>query len=634
VIRNVNEFILADEQQKIIDHYGAPLRVLAGPGTGKTFCIIEKIKDLIIRKNISNNNICAVTFTNSASEELRERLEKSGIRHDILPYSNTLHGMGMGILRNNLTRAGLKPGFRPVDSITQRILVRDTVQDLKYKKINLTQKEIQIYIKSYYQKKSQAGIPPVISNNPQQKERLEIFSKYYCDTLDFYNVIDWTDILIKAIYLIDYYEDIKEKIHERTKYLLVDEYQDFSPLEQNFIDKICGNENGLFIVGDEDQSIYETFRFADPQGIINLTNKYKNLKSLSLTLCRRCSPEVISCALKLIENNRRRVSGKKLKPFDKNKKGFVAILPLRSKKAEIEWIVKKVLKLVNQKGYSYKDFMILFTDSKMAKDYIDTFKKSNVPLDIQLKVSNVFSTKYFIWLISTIKFLANNNDNLSLRQCLDYWRGIGSETVRQLRLSAIANKTNLWEVINNLVNNPNAFEGMRQRNKVIAFFKYFSTIKNSKNFSDIAKNFFFTFPECKKDTGCKMLFGHLKKFDGKENIITIEDVMGDFEQQIESGELENKYKKEQGGIRIMTMHSAKGCESPVVFIPALEDDIMPGQYVENIEEQRRLFYVSLTRAKIGVFLTWAKQRTGQEIHIYGRRMLGKNKSRFLIEIEQ
>ena len=98
----MDEITLTDEQQRIIGHYGAPLRVLAGPGTGKTFCIIEKIKDLVVRKNVSHNNVCAITFTNSASEELRERLEKSGIKPDVLPYSNTLHGMGMGILRDNL----------------------------------------------------------------------------------------------------------------------------------------------------------------------------------------------------------------------------------------------------------------------------------------------------------------------------------------------------------------------------------------------------------------------------------------------------------------------------------------------------------------------------------------------------
>jgi len=257
----------------------------------------------------------------------------------------------------------------------------------------------------------------------------------------------------------------------------------------------------------------------------------------------------------------------------------------------------------------------------------------SAPLDIQLKVSNIFGTEYFIWLISTIRWLINNNDNLSLRQSLDYWRGIGSETVRQLRLNALANKDSLWGVINDIVNNPDAFKKIRQRNKVIDFFKYLSALKNSNNFSDVAKKFFSIIPESKEDAGCNMLFEHLEKFDGKEDVVMVEDIMGDFEQQVESGELENKYKKEKDCVRIMTMHSAKGCESPVVFIPVLEDDVMPGQYPINIEEKRRLFYVSLTRAKTGVFLTWAKQRVGQEIHIHGRRMLGKNKSRFLTEIE-
>lgn len=623
--------ILTDEQKKVVEHFGAPLRVLAGPGTGKTFCIIERIVKLITEHKIYPNNICAITFTNAAAGELRHRLEKTGVKPDSLPYVNTLHGFAMGILKKHLKRAGLKTGFRPVCDIIQRILIRDVVEDLKHKNISLTPADVRNFKYAHLQEKSKAGIPYHLANQPLKMKALREFSKRYQENLEFYNAVDWADVLHKTIELIDCYSDIKSEVHTRTQHLLVDEYQDLSPLEQEFVDKICGDQSGLCIVGDDDQCIYETFRFASPQGIIDFPEKYKNSKLLPITLCRRCPPVVIENALRLIKNNKKRVCEKTLKPFYKDKKGFVVTLKNKSKKSEIEWLVSKIHYLL-PKGYQYKDILILFTDGKIAKDYIIALKEANIPLDVQLTVSNIFGTENFILLSSTIQWLIDNNDNLSMRQCLDYANGIGVETIRQLRLLALSSDASLWDVMENIAKNTKAFRDMRQRRKVVEFYKYLKNLKGIKKFSDIVETFFSYVINSKEDRGCNELLSHFKKFDSKENAVDLKDIFEDFQQQIDSGELENKYKKEPTKVRVMSMHSAKGCESPIVFIPALEDDIIPSDYATNIEEKRRLFYVSLTRAKVGAYLTWAGQRTGQEIHMHNRKMLGKKMSRFLVEI--
>jgi DNA helicase-2/ATP-dependent DNA helicase PcrA len=223
-----------------------------------------------------------------------------------------------------------------------------------------------------------------------------------------------------------------------------------------------------------------------------------------------------------------------------------------------------------------------------------------------------------------------------MRQCLDYWKGIGPETVRQLRLQALSTNSTFWEIIKNIANNLNAFQKMRQRNKVSTFYTYMSNLRRTKKFLKIVNNFFDVVPESNEDNGCRLFLEYLRKFQNQEDAVTLEEVIEDFEQHMESGGLENKYKKKNNNVRVMTMHSAKGCEAPIVIIPALEDDIMPGNARNiNIEEKRRLFYVSLTRAKYGVYLSWASQRAGQEIHkIAGRKMLGKRKSIFLNEIEK
>jgi DNA helicase-2/ATP-dependent DNA helicase PcrA len=622
---------LTEEQQKIVESFGVPLRVLAGPGTGKTLCIIERIKHLINNHEILPSTICAITFTNATAGELRSRLERGGIKANALPYVNTLHGFAMGILKNHVQRAGLKAGFKPVYGVIQRILTEDVVEDLRHKNIQVNRYDIREYLYAHLQEKSKAGIPLHLSNNPARVKALQQFSKHYHENLEFYNAVDWADVLHKVIDLIDMHKDIQKEVHAKTQYLLVDEYQDLSPLEQEFVEKICGDISGLCIVGDDDQCIYETFRFAAPQGIIDFPKKYKNAALLYITLCRRCPPQVIQAALKLIKNNTQRVHEKVLIPFNKDKKGFVFSLIRKSKKSEKEWLVSTILNLL-KKNYQFKDIMILFTDGKIAKDYITALKEANIPLDIQLTVSNIFQSEHFIWLMATVKWLVDNNDNLSMRQCLAYAKKIGTETIRHLRLLALSSDSSLWEVIGNVAQNPDAFKKMRQRKKVITFHKYLNDLRSFQKFSDIAESYLNYLPDAKDDKGCFELVEHFKFFDEQEGLVKLDDILEDFEQRIDSGELENKYKKEPKEVRVMSMHSAKGCEAPIVFIPALEDDVMPGTYASNIEEKRRLFYVSLTRAKVGVYLTWARQRTGQEIHMHNRRMLDKKQSRFINEM--
>lgn len=624
--------VLTDEQIKVVEHLGAPLRVLAGPGTGKTFCIVEKIKKLVYEHKKKVNEISAITFTTAAAGELRSRLEKSGFKPDWLPYVNTLHGLAMRILRKHMTRAGLTKSFRPIDKLTEKILLKDINQDLREKNIPISAADLRKYLESYFQIKSEAAPSNLFGKDKQKKRILKEVERSYSDNLEFYNVIDWHEILHKTLDLIQSYTDIKKEVHKITQFLMVDEYQDLSPLEQKFVTTICGNYDGLCVVGDDDQSIYETFRFADPKGLIGFCEQYENAESLYLTKCRRCPPKVIEYALKVIKNNKLRDQDKLLVPLDPEKKGFAVILGHRSKKAEITWFADKVSKCLN-KDFNPEDIMVLFTDGKVAQAYIDVLRVKGIPLNIQLKVSHVFKTDYFLWFLATTRWLVNNNDNLSLRQCLDYWEGIGPETVYQLRYLAISLNDSLWNVIENVAQNPSSFKKIRQRKKVQSFYEYAIKLKQFKKLSEISDSFNHYLTQANEDKGCQIFQAYLKDFDDVD-LVSLGDLLSDFEQKLESGELETQCEKNEKGVKIMSMHSAKGCEAPIVFMPALEDDIIPGK-AENIEEKRRLFYVSLTRAKVGAFLTWAKQRTGQEIHIVnGRRMLDKKRSKFLDEILQ
>lgn len=621
---------LTQEQKEIVEFYGAPLRVLAGPGTGKTMCLVEKVKFLIKEKKISYSQITLATFTKAAAGELRDRIEKSGIDSDKLPYVNTLHGLAMNILKKNFSKTDLKAGFQPISNNFTNILTRDVVHELKLRNISLSPDQVKIFRESHFRLKAKAKLAFEIESSKENMSTLSLFSNTFHEHLKFYNAVDWTDLLIKTMDLLDKKPEVRNEVHISTKYLLVDEYQDLSLLEQEFVEKINLDKSGLCVVGDDDQSIYETFRFADPTGLIDFPKKYPNGKCLPMSICWRCPPDVVEAALKLIKNNKVRAD-KNLKAGNENKRGFVVCLSHKSKKEEIKWLVTKIIETKN-KGYAYEDIMVLFTDGKIAKDYVFELQLNNIPLNIQLKVASIFESESFLALYSSLKVLADSSDNLNVRYCLHRWKGIGSETVRQLRLLSISFKLNLWEVIKKVSENINSFRDIRNRNKVKDFYNFYNSLLIVLKFSKLKEIYLEKFSEGKDDKGCNIFFEALNKFNDKEDVITLREILEDFGQKVESGELENKHKRKEDGVKIMTMHSAKGCESPIVIIPALEDDIIPGS-ARNIEEKRRLFYVSLTRAKVGVYLNWASQRSGQEIHmVAGRRMLKKEKSRFLDEI--
>lgn len=621
---------LTPEQKEIVKFHGTPLRVLAGPGTGKTMCLVEKARYLVKEQKIPYTQITLVTFARATAGELRARIERSGIDSDKLPYVNTLHGLAMNILKKNISKTDLKPNFQPVSSALTNILMNDVVYELKQKGASLSRSQVNTLREAHFRQKASAKLSAKITSNKKYIAMLSQFSNVFHEHLKFYNAVDWADVLIKALDLLDNEPEVKKDVHATTKYFLVDEYQDLNPLEQEFIDKISSDKSSLCVVGDDDQSIYETFRFANPKGLIDFIKKYPKAKSLPMSVCWRCPPVVVKAALKLIKNNKVRAN-KDLKAAKKKKRGFVVCLSHKSKKREIEWLVTKVNEIKGKK-YKYEDIMVLFTDGKIAKDYISRLQKEKIPLNIQLKTASIFESEAFLNLYYTMKVLVDPSNNLSIRYCLHNWKGIGPETVRQLRFLSVSLKLNLWEVIEKVSKNIDAHKDIRNRNRVGDFYIFLKTLFDIKKYAEMNKIYSSKFPESKNDKGCEIFFESLNSFKNKESVVTLKEIFEDFENKVESGELENKYREEKDGVKIMTMHSAKGCESPIVIIPALEEDIIPG-LAKNIEEKRRLFYVSITRAKVGVYLNWASQRTGQEIHVVkGRRMLSKKKSRFLEEI--
>jgi len=624
--------IFDEYQQKIIDHIGSPLRVLAGPGTGKTFSLAHKIKHLLENHKVPSEHIYTLTFTTLAAAQMRERLEKVGIAANKMPWAGTLHSLALGLIKKHPTETGVNSNCRPLSKYEHSVLLKDVIADLAVKGHKVGFKgpyRIENFHKAFLKKKSGAGLPAWVTN-AQMTRTYDEFEKRYDEALRFYNGIDWQEVIAKAVELIENVEVVRKSIEKKINYLLVDEYQDLNAQEQQLIKLLAGDATGLTIVGDEDQSIYESFRFASPQGIVDFLTEFPGSTSLPLIYCRRCPPAVIDKALCLIKNNKRRVQDKIILPFNEKKKGFLVTLRHKSKKKEIEWLVDKI-KQMYDKGYRHEEFLVIFTEGAVAEDYISALRTAGIPIDVKLRLANPFDSQYFSWFISTLRFLADPDENLVLRQCLDYWASVGGKTIWQLRKIAEAKRCSLWKALEDIASHSDAFKEIMHRKALKELWTYLTNLCAKKTLNDIIATVFNQLPDCRNDPGVIKCHEYIMKFAGKEDAVTVKEIIEDFDRAKESGEFDLKMEAESQGVRIMTMHSAKGLEAPLVFVPALEDDIMPGQ-VENMEERRRLFYVSLTRAKVGIYLSWAAQRTGREIHIPGRRLLGKQKSRFLSEM--
>ncbi len=627
-------FVPTAEQEAVIRHRGAPLRVVAGPGTGKTSCLAARVGDLLVRDCVDPKRLLAVTFTRAAAGETRAKLEKHGIKPDQLPDVRTLHSKAVGLLRRHSAKLGVAASVRPLSGLEERVAIQDVVADLAGSGTKLAFKgsgTVADYLRAYRSEQTGAGVPSWISGNTKNLATYRQFVSTYESVQTFYNAIDWFRVVNLVTQLLDTYPDVLKEEQARIDHLLVDEFQDLNRADQRLVKLLIADTSGICVVGDEDQSIYESQRHAAPSGLVDFDKTVPGTVTLPLTVCYRCPQEVLNKADTLIRNNKVRIAGKApLRAADPAKKGVVATIFHRSKKAELEWLAAKVVAL-HTKGFQWKDILILFTEGQIAEDYISALREKDVPLDVRLRIAGPFDSLCFASMLATCRFLADQADNMATRLCLDYWPNIGAETIRQLRDLSVVRKVSLWQAVETVAKDLDAHRDIARRKSVAEFHSAMSKMLPVGEFKDIIPAILANLPECIGDTGVKILQNFFVEQSGKEPAMGVQQVLGNFENEREIGSFDIAEEELPDKVRVMTMHSAKGLEANVVFIPALEDDLMPGE-IGNLEERRRLFYVSVTRSQAMLIMSWASQRTGPEIHRTGGRMLGKKRSRFLAEM--
>lgn len=613
---------LNDKQLEAVKHMEGPCLVLAGAGSGKTRVLIERIVNLI-DNGVSPYNILAITFTNKAAKEMRTRIEnKLGYETNSI-FIGTFHSFGLRILRENYVDIGYTSNITILDTddvkaIVKRILKQNGYDPAKY--------EIRTIINKISSAKND-GISP----NEYSKLFLNdldivigLVYKEYTKLLKDNNSVDFDDLLLKPVELFKKNKSILEKYQERFKYILVDEYQDTNGIQYELCKLLAGKYKNIFVVGDANQSIY-SFRNADYRNILNFERDYKNAKVILLEENYRSTNNILKAANSVIKNNS---EGKKLNLWSSKSDGeLITYVRCEDEIKEANYVITKIKELVQQ-GYKYSDMAVLYRTNAQSRVVEDAFVRNNIPHNI-IGSYYFYNRKEIKDLIAYLKLIYNPNDSVSLERIINVpKRGIGTKSIENLRNKATSNNMSMFDAID-------SGKELEFKNIILKLQEF--SLNN--NLSDLIEEVLTT-------TGIRMEYELNKSLENEakvENLNEFKTVALMFE---ESGIydlqtfLENialvsdrgQYNNDGDEVSIMTLHSAKGLEFNIVFLLGMEEGLFPHNRsfdsLSDLEEERRLCYVGITRAKEKLYLLNARLRT-----IFGKTS-GTIESRFVREIDE
>ena len=613
---------LNDKQLEAVKHMEGPCLVLAGAGSGKTRVLTERIVNLI-DNGVSPYNILAITFTNKAAKEMRTRVEnKLGYETNSI-FIGTFHSFGLRILRENYVDIGYTSNITILDTddvkaIVKRILKQNGYDPAKY--------EIRTIINKISSAKND-GISP----NEYSKLFLNdldivigLVYKEYTKLLKDNNSVDFDDLLLKPVELFKKNKSILEKYQERFKYILVDEYQDTNGIQYELCKLLAGKYKNIFVVGDANQSIY-SFRNADYRNILNFERDYKNAKVILLEENYRSTNNILKAANSVIKNNS---EGKKLNLWSSKSDGeLITYVRCEDEIKEANYVITKIKELVQQ-GYKYSDMAVLYRTNAQSRVVEDAFVRNNIPHNI-IGSYYFYNRKEIKDLIAYLKLIYNPNDSVSLERIINVpKRGIGTKSIENLRNKATSNNMSMFDAID-------SGKELEFKNIILKLQEF--SLNN--NLSDLIEEVLTT-------TGIRMEYELNKSLENEakvENLNEFKTVALMFE---ESGIydlqtfLENialvsdrgQYNNDGDEVSIMTLHSAKGLEFNIVFLLGMEEGLFPHNRsfdsLSDLEEERRLCYVGITRAKEKLYLLNERLRT-----IFGKTS-ATIESRFVREIDE
>lgn len=594
---------LNDKQKEAVMHVDGPCLVLAGAGSGKTKVLTERIVNLI-NNGVSPYNILAITFTNKAAREMRERVYNSIEEEANKIFIGTFHSLGLKIVRENAGVIGYSNNVTILDRDDVNTLIKRFMKEL-----NLDTEHYPV--KSILNKISFAkneGLSPEefdkFAKAPLDMAACKVY-KMYESALKRSNSVDFDDLLILPLRIFKKDKSVLEKYQEHFKYILVDEYQDTNMVQYDMCKLLASKYRNLFVVGDMDQSIY-SFRFANYMNVINFEKDNKDAKVIVLDENYRSTNNILNAANDVIRNNKER----KEKNLWSSKGNGDKIKYIRcdNEQEEASTVVRLTKELLD-KGEKPSEIAVLYRTNGQSRVFEEAFLKENIPFKI---VGSYFfyNRKEIKDLISYMHLIYNNNDDASLERVINVpRRGIGSKTIERLRSEASISDKSMFEVVNS--------------GKELGFKNLIIDLTNESKNTDLVglvdvildKTGIRKELEEKNDLESEIRLENLNEFKSialafqEKGIFSLEE----FLENISLVSDKNEYKEVDDGINLMTLHSAKGLEFNDVFLVGMEEGIFPHnrsfESESEIEEERRLCYVGITRAKEHLWLMNAKKRT-------------------------
>lgn len=642
---------LNESQRKAVEYIDGPSLVIAGAGSGKTRVLTYKIAYLL-QQGVKPWSIMALTFTNKAAREMKERIGKL-VGQELAQhlYMGTFHSIFSRILRAEAQHIGFTNNFTIYDESDSRSLIKTIVKEMGldekvYKpasvhsrismaKNNLMSAENYARDKESYQADQRAKMP-----------RLgEIFITYVqrCQQA---NAMDFDDLLTLTFKLFQEHEDIRKKYADRFDFLLVDEYQDTNHAQMRIVMQLCKEKERVCAVGDDSQSIY-SFRGANIDNILSFQSRFKEARLFKLEQNYRSTQSIVEAANSLIKHNSNQIPKH---VYSKNDKGERLIYkPAYSDKEEALIVCREIKRIKRQDDCQYSDFAILYRTNAQSRSFEEEFRKQGIPYRIYGGLS-FFQRKEIKDVIAYFRLVANPDDEEAFKRIINYpARGIGNTTLAKIAACALDNHVSFWQVISSpehyglgvnkgtlakLESFRLMISGFVEKSASMNAFDLGDTIvKESGISADIYKSGSRDPEDLARQENLEELLGGMQSFveecreEGREQ----EAYLTDYLQGVALlTDLDSKGDDDEPRVSLMTVHASKGLEFPTVFVVGLEENIFPSAIVSTLrelEEERRLLYVAITRAEKHCVLTSAKNRFR-----YGKMEFG-NPSRFIKEID-
>ena len=627
---------LNERQQKAAMHTDGPLLIVAGAGSGKTRVLTYRIAYLIEKGKAHPGEILALTFTNKAAREMKDRIQKLIGDEAKKLWMGTFHSVFSKILRFEAEKIGFTSNYSIYDTDDSQNAIKQILRENNY-----DPKEIQP--RTIHRRISDAKNQLILPG--QYKERFvhstldDITARIYgmyVERLKHNNAMDFDDLLIKPIELFSKHEDVLEKYQDRYKYILIDEYQDTNHAQYKVTNMLASKYKNLCVVGDDAQSIY-SFRGADITNILNFKEDYENAVEIPLEQNYRSTKAILRAADSIIKQNTGQLD--KTLWTDNDTGETITVLDNYDERDEANRVANYINELKMRKGYQFNDFAILYRTNYQSRVFEETLRRKGVTYQLVGGLS-FYQRKEIKDVLAYLTLLSNPDDDTNLLRIINEpSRGIGNKSLHDLTSRARKTGQSLWKILKNVEeadlykpaeNSVKDFVDMIQELK--------ADLKNDVSLTEVTKKLL------KKSGYMKSLVeeNSPKSMTRRENIIELQNAISYFEKNTKSSKLSSflqeislitdtdKYDEDKPAVTLMTVHAAKGLEFPVVFVVGLEEELFPvgsRNYEDvNIEEERRLFYVAITRAEEQLFFSHCRTR-----YKYGEEK-PMMRSRFLDEV--